>query len=178
MGPSSCGTWDATSAWLDERCHVHAQSPNWWNPGPRKRSVGTEPLGHRAHPQHVHSYFNSSSSGLHWVWHQCPSLASHLLCPPLPIHSLPCCQINHLRAQFWLCYSAAYLSAPWPAKLSFQHSCKTGFSTLSPTVLLHYHYAPTKRASLPLLLWFLLCGIPRLLGQKFTLSSAFDFKHT
>ena len=34
VGPSSCGMWDAASAWLDERCHVHAQDPNWRNPGP------------------------------------------------------------------------------------------------------------------------------------------------
>ena len=28
VGPSSCGMWDAASAWPDERCHVHAQDPN------------------------------------------------------------------------------------------------------------------------------------------------------
>ena len=30
--------WDATSAWLDEQCHVHARDPNWWNPGLLKQS--------------------------------------------------------------------------------------------------------------------------------------------
>ena len=28
MGHSSCGIWDATSTWPDERCHVRAQDPN------------------------------------------------------------------------------------------------------------------------------------------------------
>ena len=28
VGPSSCGMWDAASAWLDEWCHVRAQDPN------------------------------------------------------------------------------------------------------------------------------------------------------
>uniref|UniRef100_A0A9L0RMG5 NADP-retinol dehydrogenase n=1 Tax=Equus caballus TaxID=9796 RepID=A0A9L0RMG5_HORSE len=28
VGPSSCGMWDATSAWLDEQCHVRAQDSN------------------------------------------------------------------------------------------------------------------------------------------------------
>ena len=27
VGPSSCGMWDAPSAWPDERCHVRAQDP-------------------------------------------------------------------------------------------------------------------------------------------------------
>ena len=26
--PSSCGMWDAASAWLDEQCPVHTQDPN------------------------------------------------------------------------------------------------------------------------------------------------------
>ena len=25
VGPSSCGVWDAASAWLDGQCHVRAQ---------------------------------------------------------------------------------------------------------------------------------------------------------
>ena len=41
VGPSSCGTWDAASARLDEHCHVHTQDSNWWNPGPLKQSVRT-----------------------------------------------------------------------------------------------------------------------------------------
>ena len=39
VGPSSCGMWDAASAWLDERCHVCSQDPNWRNPGLLKRSA-------------------------------------------------------------------------------------------------------------------------------------------
>ena len=34
VGPSSCGMWDAASAWFDEQCHVHAQDSNQWNTGP------------------------------------------------------------------------------------------------------------------------------------------------
>ena len=29
VGPSSCGMWDAASAWLDEQCHVRTQDSNW-----------------------------------------------------------------------------------------------------------------------------------------------------
>ena len=39
VGPSSCGTWNATSAWLDERCHLRAQDPNHGNPRPPKQST-------------------------------------------------------------------------------------------------------------------------------------------
>ena len=28
VGPSSCGMWDAASAWLDVQCHVRTQDPN------------------------------------------------------------------------------------------------------------------------------------------------------
>ena len=41
VGPSSCGMWDAASAWLDERCHVCPQDPNWQNPRPPKQSART-----------------------------------------------------------------------------------------------------------------------------------------
>ncbi|XP_070127842.1 retinol dehydrogenase 16 isoform X2 [Equus caballus] len=40
VGPSGSAVWDATSAWLDEQCHVCTQDLNWWNPAPRKRSDG------------------------------------------------------------------------------------------------------------------------------------------
>ena len=39
VGPSGCGIWDAASAWLDERCHVHAQDLNRWNTGTLKWSM-------------------------------------------------------------------------------------------------------------------------------------------
>ena len=35
VGPSSCGMWDAASAWFDEQCHVCAQDSNQRNTGPR-----------------------------------------------------------------------------------------------------------------------------------------------
>ena len=38
VGPSSCGMWDAASAWFDERCHVHAQDSNQRNTGPPGRA--------------------------------------------------------------------------------------------------------------------------------------------
>ena len=28
VGPSSCGMWDAASAWPNEQCHISAQDPN------------------------------------------------------------------------------------------------------------------------------------------------------
>ena len=39
VGPSSCGMWDVSSAWPDQRCHVSAQDPNWQNPGLPQRSA-------------------------------------------------------------------------------------------------------------------------------------------
>ena len=41
VGPSSCGMWDAASAWLGEWCHVRAQDSNWRNPGLPKQSACT-----------------------------------------------------------------------------------------------------------------------------------------
>ena len=41
VGPSTCGMWDAASAWLDEQCHVHAQGSNQPNPEPPKQSMQT-----------------------------------------------------------------------------------------------------------------------------------------
>ena len=53
VGPSSCGMWDAASAWLDEWCHVCAQDPNQWNPGPLKwrvlKNLTTWPWGQLPH---------------------------------------------------------------------------------------------------------------------------------
>ena len=37
VGPSSCGMWDAASAWPDEQCHVRAQDSNRRTPGPPKQ---------------------------------------------------------------------------------------------------------------------------------------------
>src|SRR3712207_7463903 len=31
VGPSSCGMWDATSAWPYEQCDDRTQDPNWRN---------------------------------------------------------------------------------------------------------------------------------------------------
>ena len=45
VGPSSCGMWDAASAWPDECCHVPAQDSNGRNPGLLKQSVRTWPRG-------------------------------------------------------------------------------------------------------------------------------------
>src|SRR3712207_5885852 len=48
VGPSSCGTWDAASAWFDEQCHVRAQDSNQRNTGPPAAECGnltTQPRG-------------------------------------------------------------------------------------------------------------------------------------
>ena len=48
VGSSSCGMWDAASAWFDEQCHVRAQDSNWWNPGPpavERANLITRPRG-------------------------------------------------------------------------------------------------------------------------------------
>ena len=43
VGPSSCGFWDATSAWPDERCHVCAQDPNRVKPWTAEVNLTTRP---------------------------------------------------------------------------------------------------------------------------------------
>ena len=48
VGPSSCGMWDAASAWFDEQCHVLAQDSNQWNIGPpaaERANLTTRPRG-------------------------------------------------------------------------------------------------------------------------------------
>uniref|UniRef100_A0A8C4PRE4 E1A-binding protein p400 N-terminal domain-containing protein n=1 Tax=Equus asinus asinus TaxID=83772 RepID=A0A8C4PRE4_EQUAS len=48
VGPSSCGTWDAASAWFDEQCHVRAQDSNQRNTGPpaaERANLTTWPRG-------------------------------------------------------------------------------------------------------------------------------------
>ena len=48
VGPSSCGMWDATSAWFDEQCHVRTQDLNQWNTGPpaaERANLTTQPQG-------------------------------------------------------------------------------------------------------------------------------------
>src|SRR3712207_4949693 len=48
VGPSSCGMWDATSAWFDEQCHVRAQDSNQRNTGPpaaERADLTTRPWG-------------------------------------------------------------------------------------------------------------------------------------
>ena len=47
-GPSSCGMWDAASAWFDEQCHVCAQDSNQRNTGPpaaERANLTTRPRG-------------------------------------------------------------------------------------------------------------------------------------
>ena len=48
MGPSSCGMWDAASAWSDEQWHVRAQDSNQRNTGPpaaERVNLTTRPRG-------------------------------------------------------------------------------------------------------------------------------------
>ena len=48
VGSSSCGVWDAASAWSDERCHVRAQDSNQRNTGPpaaERANLTTRPRG-------------------------------------------------------------------------------------------------------------------------------------
>ena len=48
VGPSSCGMWDAASAWSDEQCHVHAPDSNQRNTGPpaaERANLTTRPRG-------------------------------------------------------------------------------------------------------------------------------------
>ena len=48
VGPSSCGMWDATSAWFDEQCHVRAQDSNQQNtglPAAEHTNLTTRPRG-------------------------------------------------------------------------------------------------------------------------------------
>uniref|UniRef100_A0A9L0ID93 Uncharacterized protein n=1 Tax=Equus asinus TaxID=9793 RepID=A0A9L0ID93_EQUAS len=52
VGPSSCGMWDAASAWSDEQCHVRAQDSERRNTGPPAAERANLPLGHGASPWH------------------------------------------------------------------------------------------------------------------------------
>ena len=48
VGPSSCGMWDAASAWFDEHCHVCAQDLNQRNtghPAAEHTNLTTQPRG-------------------------------------------------------------------------------------------------------------------------------------
>ena len=48
MGPSSCGMWDAASAWFDKQCHVRARDSNQRNAGPpaaERMNLTTRPWG-------------------------------------------------------------------------------------------------------------------------------------
>ena len=53
VGPSSCGMWDAASAWPDERCHVRAQDSNQWSPGPPKLEHANLTTRPRVRPQYL-----------------------------------------------------------------------------------------------------------------------------
>ena len=65
VGPSSCSMWDTASVWPDEWCRVCTQDVNQRNPGPRKQSTRTSPLGHRAGPSKCFLYnFTTSSTFL------------------------------------------------------------------------------------------------------------------
>ena len=48
VGPSSCGMWDAASAWFDEQCHFHARDSKKQNTGPpgaERANLTTRPRG-------------------------------------------------------------------------------------------------------------------------------------
>ena len=66
VGPSSCGMWDATSAWLDEQCHVRIQDPNQQNPGPPKWSTNltTWPWA-RPHSHYLFKFVSSTLLSSH-----------------------------------------------------------------------------------------------------------------
>src|SRR3712207_6933106 len=48
---SSCGMWDAASAWSDEQCHVRAQDSNQRNTGPPAAERANLTTGPRGQPQ-------------------------------------------------------------------------------------------------------------------------------
>ena len=48
VGPSSCGMWDAASAWFGEQCHVRTQDSNQRKTGPpaaERTNLTTRPRG-------------------------------------------------------------------------------------------------------------------------------------
>ena len=77
VSPSSCGMWDAASAWVDEQCHVRAQDLNQRNTGPPAAecvNLTTRPRGEphipRAFISALCDYFFQSrrpfSAGVHF----------------------------------------------------------------------------------------------------------------
>ena len=50
VGSSSCGMWDAASAWSDEQCHVRAQDLNQRDTGPPAAECANLPTPPRGQP--------------------------------------------------------------------------------------------------------------------------------
>ena len=53
MGSSSCGMWDAASAWSDEQRHIRAQDSNRRNTGPPAAERANLTPRPRGQPQEV-----------------------------------------------------------------------------------------------------------------------------
>ena len=80
VSPSSCGMWDAASAWFDKQCHVRAQDSNQRNTGPpaaEHANLTTRPWG-----QPLSRFLNVwnylvflSYWALLWKPHQCKPIA-------------------------------------------------------------------------------------------------------
>ena len=65
VGPSSCGMWNAASAWPDKWCHVHTEDSNWETLGRRSRA---SELNHSATglAPRVTILYSSHSTGSAW----------------------------------------------------------------------------------------------------------------
>ena len=62
VGPSSCGMWDATSAWPDEQCHVRAQDSNQWSSGPPAAEHTNSTTQPRGQPPRLETFFNGRNT--------------------------------------------------------------------------------------------------------------------
>ena len=62
VGPSSCGMWDAASAWFNEQCHVRAQDLNQQNTEPPAVECTNLTARPRGQPQ-LSSFFVGEENG-------------------------------------------------------------------------------------------------------------------
>ena len=87
VGPSSCGMWDAASAWFDEQCHVRAQDSNQQSTGP--------PAAERANP----TTRPQSQPPFNYILHSLsPSFVGSLVATNYTIASVPSKCTSQTRA--------------------------------------------------------------------------------
>uniref|UniRef100_A0A9L0TTH3 BLOC-1-related complex subunit 7 n=1 Tax=Equus caballus TaxID=9796 RepID=A0A9L0TTH3_HORSE len=104
VDPSSCGMWDAASAWFDEQCHVRTQDSNQRNTGPPAAecaNLTTWPWGQPQEAPFLSSIFigladrarlgtpSAQTAGLTRLW-----LSGGIGCSPSSVLSRRACSLS------------------------------------------------------------------------------------